>query len=76
MERRNTDADHRGETQHANGGGGVKTCMEHGRVSFVTHLDINANVSGFYRVNGVHLSDIGIDLFIYNIQDAVKAVLV
>ncbi|MES9883958.1 MAG: SGNH/GDSL hydrolase family protein [Sedimenticola sp.] len=40
--------------------------------SFVSHPDITADCPGMYHTDGVHLSDIGNDLFMLNIKEALE----
>ena len=42
---------------------------------FVCHKDIESAEEHFYRGDGVHLTDISTDLFLFNIKDAVKTAL-
>lgn len=40
------------------------------------HLDLEGNIPGFYRQDGIHLSDNGIDLFNLGLQNCIEMVAV
>ena len=41
---------------------------------FIEHEDIKADTPGFYFRDGVHLSDIGTDLFLLSCRDTLECI--
>ena len=39
---------------------------------FIDHLEITADTPGLYKSDGVHLSDIGSDIFMLDIREALQ----
>lgn len=52
----------------------LRNLVEHDHGIFVSHEDITADTPGLYAHDGVHLSDVGCDLFLLGISTALEQV--
>ena len=53
----------------------TRRLVAHAGGMFIQHADITPETPGFYFRDGVHLSDIGTDLFLFNIKEALTSCL-
>ena len=42
---------------------------------FIEHPGVTSDISGLYDINGIHLSDIGSDIFMLDIREALRNIL-
>ena len=52
--------------------GFIRRLVQHDGGIFLPHSDISVDTPGFYYKDGVHLSDVGTDLFLLSFRDALE----
>lgn len=53
----------------------AKILQDLGIISF-RHMELEGNITGLYREDGIHLSDIGLDIFNTNLSTCVEMAVV